>query len=58
MRLFIRVGTSKKGSKYRALCMERDGMKRTLTFELEAVLLASGLTFAELMQLAEGEYNL
>lgn len=56
MKFFIKVANSKAGSKYHALVVERWGIEKTLTFDIEAILLVSGLSMAEIYGLPMGKH--
>lgn len=58
MKLFIKVANSKAGSKYHALVAERWGIEKTLTFDIEAILLVSGLSMADLYGLPMGKHTI
>lgn len=58
MKLFLKVATAKSGAKYHALCVERWGIEKTLTFDIEAILLVSGLSMEQVYTLPLGKHNI
>lgn len=55
MKFFVKVANSKTGAKYHALVVERWGIEKTLTFDIEVILLISGLSMADLYGLPMGK---
>lgn len=58
MKFFIKVANSKAGTRYHALCVERFGIEKAVSFDIEAILLVSGLTIGELYGLPIGKHNI
>lgn len=58
MTFFIKVANSNKGSIYRALCVRRYGVEKAVTFDIEAILLISGLSMEQVYKLPLGCHDL
>lgn len=56
MKFFVKVATSKAGAKYHALCVERCGIEKVVSFDIEIILLVSGLDLVSLYGLAMGKH--
>ena len=58
MTFFIKVAKSSKGSLYHALCVRRYGVEKTVTFDIEPILLISGLTMEQVYKLPLGCHDI
>lgn len=57
MNFFIKVANSKAGTKYHALIVERYGIEKTVSFDIEAILLITGLSMQEVYTLSLGKHK-
>lgn len=57
MNFYIKVANSKSGNKYHALIVERYGIEKALTFDIEAILLVSSLSMQDLYGLPMGKHK-
>ena len=58
MNFYIKVANSKTGARYCALVVERSGIERVVTFDIEAILLITGMTLVALRGLPLGMHNI
>jgi hypothetical protein len=56
VKFYIKVANSKGGNKYHALCIERYGIEKAVSFDIEVLLLVSGLSMADLYGLPMGKH--
>lgn len=56
MKFYVKVATAKSGAKYHALCVERCGIEKVVSFDIEVILLVSGLGMVELYNLPLGKH--
>lgn len=57
MNIYIKVATAKSGANYHALVVERYGIEKTMTFDIEVILLVSGISMQELYTLPLGKHK-
>lgn len=56
MKFYVKVATAKSGAKYHAIIVERYGIEKTVTFDIEVILLISGMSMQELYTLPLGKH--
>jgi hypothetical protein len=57
MKFYIKVANSKVGNKYHALIVERYGIEKAVTFDIEVILLVTGMSMGDLYGLPLGKHN-
>lgn len=57
MNFYIKVANAKSGAKYHALVVERYGIEKTVTFDIEVILLISGLSMQDVYTLPLGKHK-